>query len=94
MTIDEEGPSLGVDLFSYISPAFTYNKSRHIVQEDVMKTVILAIVTGFLVGFIFALFKLPIPAPPALAGIAGIVGIYLGFKAFTSIQPWIESVFK
>ncbi|KAA0565968.1 XapX domain-containing protein [Rossellomorea aquimaris] len=59
-----------------------------------MKTVILAIVTGFLVGFIFALFKLPIPAPPALAGIAGIVGIYLGFKAFTSIQPWIESVFK
>ncbi len=94
MTIDEEGPSPWMDLFSYISPALTYNIGRHIVQEDIMKTVILAIVTGFLVGFIFALFKLPIPAPPALAGIAGIVGIYLGFKAFTAIQPWIESVFK
>jgi XapX domain-containing protein len=63
-------------------------------EKNVMKTVVLAIVTGFLVGFIFALFKLPIPAPPALAGIAGIVGIYLGFKAFMAIQPWIESVFK
>lgn len=63
-------------------------------EEKGMKTVVLAIVTGFLVGFIFALFKLPIPAPPALAGIAGIVGIYLGFKAFMVIQPWIESVFK
>lgn len=94
MTIDEEGPSPGGGPFSYISPALTYNKRRQIVQEDVMKTVILAVVTGFLVGFIFALFKLPIPAPPALAGIAGIVGIYLGFKAFTAIQPWIESVFK
>ena len=59
-----------------------------------MKTVILAILTGFFVGFVFALFKLPIPAPPALAGIAGIVGIYLGFKAFMAIQPWIESVLK
>ncbi len=83
-----------MDLFSYILPDLTYNKRRQSVQEAIMKTVVLAIVTGFLVGFIFALFKLPIPAPPALAGIAGIVGIYLGFRAFMAIQPWIESVFK
>ncbi|AGK56076.1 hypothetical protein B1NLA3E_21690 [Bacillus sp. 1NLA3E] len=51
-------------------------------------------VTGFFVGFIFALFKLPIPAPPALAGITGIVGIYLGFQLFLKISPWIGSLFK
>ncbi|TLS36683.1 XapX domain-containing protein [Pseudalkalibacillus caeni] len=53
-----------------------------------MKIVLLSIITGFVVGFIFALFKLPIPAPPALAGIAGIVGIYLGFKAFSWVQTF------
>ncbi|WP_335871436.1 XapX domain-containing protein [Bacillus sp. 2205SS5-2] len=50
-----------------------------------MKVVLLAILTGFIVGFVFALLKLPIPAPPALAGIMGIVGIYLGFKAYEYI---------
>lgn len=47
-----------------------------------MKTVFIATLTGFLVGLIFAILKLPIPAPPAFAGIAGIIGIYLGFKAY------------
>jgi XapX domain-containing protein len=52
-----------------------------------MKIVLLAIITGFVVGFVFALFKLPIPAPPALAGIAGIVGIYLGYQVF----KWVST---
>jgi XapX domain-containing protein len=59
-----------------------------------MKLVLLAIVTGFITGFLFALFKLPIPAPPAFAGVAGIVGIYLGFKIFSYVQPWMETLFK
>ncbi|MGM0843477.1 MAG: XapX domain-containing protein [Bacillota bacterium] len=59
-----------------------------------MKTVLLAIFTGFIVGFIFALFKLPIPAPPAFAGVAGIIGIYLGFKVYAWAQPMIESIMK
>ncbi len=45
-----------------------------------MRESFLALFTGLLVGAIFSFFKLPIPAPPALPGIAGIVGIYLGFK--------------
>jgi len=45
-------------------------------------TISLAIATGFSVGFLFAIFKLPIPAPLTLAGIAGILGIYMGFKAY------------
>ncbi|UII55781.1 DUF1427 family protein [Cytobacillus spongiae] len=59
-----------------------------------MKLVLLSLITGFAVGFIFALFKLPIPAPPALAGITGIVGIYLGFKAFEQVSPWLQNFMK
>lgn len=39
----------------------------------------LALLAGAALGFIFVKLKLPIPAPPVLAGIAGIVGIWLGF---------------
>ncbi|MEI5909048.1 XapX domain-containing protein [Bacillus spongiae] len=55
-----------------------------------MKVILLAIVTGFIVGFIFALLKLPIPAPPALAGVMGIVGVYLGFKAYEYVQTLLS----
>ncbi len=39
-----------------------------------------ALAVGLVVGFLFARLNLPIPAPPALAGVLGIVGIYLGYK--------------
>ncbi|KUP04084.1 XapX domain-containing protein [Bacillus coahuilensis m2-6] len=54
-----------------------------------MKDVLLSLITGMIVGFLFAVFRLPIPAPPAFAGIMGIVGIYLGFKLFEYVQPII-----
>ncbi len=38
-----------------------------------------SLATGLVVGVVFAAFKLPIPAPSALAGIMGIIGIYLGY---------------
>jgi len=34
---------------------------------------------GLICGIIFTLLKLPIPAPPVLSGIIGILGVYLGF---------------
>jgi XapX domain-containing protein len=43
-----------------------------------MTEVLLSLATGALVGVIFSLLKLPLPAPPVISGIAGIVGIYLG----------------
>jgi XapX domain-containing protein len=43
-----------------------------------MKEIGLALLAGIIVGFIFKLIKLPLPAPPVMAGIVGIVGIYLG----------------
>lgn len=44
-----------------------------------MKDYLLALVTGTITGAVFSLLKLPIPAPPALAGVIGIVGVWLGF---------------
>lgn len=38
----------------------------------------MALIAGFIVGVVFKAAKLPLPAPPVLAGIMGILGIYLG----------------
>lgn len=43
-----------------------------------MKEVILATFAGILVGILFKFLKLPLPAPPVLPGVMGIVGVYLG----------------
>ncbi|POG55480.1 XapX domain-containing protein [Haloferax marisrubri] len=41
---------------------------------------VLALLAGVFAGALFGLIETPIPAPPNLAGILGIVGIYLGYK--------------
>lgn len=41
---------------------------------------LLALCTGFLAGAAFAVVGVPIPAPPTITGVVGIVGIYLGFR--------------
>jgi XapX domain-containing protein len=40
----------------------------------------LAFLTGLLAGALFAFLEVPIPAPPTISGVLGIVGIYVGFK--------------
>lgn len=40
--------------------------------------ILLALGTGAIVGAVFTLFKLPLPAPNAWAWIAGIAGIFIG----------------
>jgi len=40
---------------------------------------------GLVVGFLFAILRLPIPAPPTLAGLLGIIGITLGFFIVSKI---------
>ncbi|MEE6208770.1 DUF1427 family protein [Salarchaeum sp. III] len=42
--------------------------------------VVLALVTGAITGALFRFLDVPIPAPPSLAGVMGIVGIYVGYK--------------
>ncbi|MBI4119800.1 MAG: DUF1427 family protein [Parcubacteria group bacterium] len=44
-----------------------------------MPEVFKAFATGAIVGIIFSFFKLPIPAPPVLAGVVGIIGIFAGY---------------
>tara|TARA_Y100000588_G_scaffold112523_1_gene123349 strand:+ start:516 stop:686 length:171 start_codon:yes stop_codon:yes gene_type:complete len=54
-----------------------------------MQEILLALFTGFIVGVLFSFLKLPIPAPPVLSGIMGIVGVYLGAQ----IYQWIIEQF-
>jgi XapX domain-containing protein len=42
---------------------------------------VLALLTGMILGGIFAFIQVPIPAPPELPGLLGIVGIYVGYRA-------------
>ena len=44
-----------------------------------MKEIIFSVLTGFGCGVVFAAFKLPVPAPPVFAGVAGIIGLWLGY---------------
>lgn len=48
-----------------------------------MREIFLSILTGFGCGVAFAAFKLPVPAPPVFAGVAGIIGLWLGYDAIT-----------
>lgn len=41
---------------------------------------LLALLTGLVTGAVFGFLQVPIPAPPEIPGILGIVGIYLGYK--------------
>ncbi|ELY60767.1 XapX domain-containing protein [Natronolimnohabitans innermongolicus] len=54
-----------------------------------LQLIVLGLLTGLLTGAFFALFDVPIPAPPELPGLMGIVGIYLGYRL---IQFWDISV--
>lgn len=50
----------------------------------------LALLTGFLTGALFRFVQIPIPAPPNLAGIMGIVGIFLGYKIVDHFDVGID----
>lgn len=46
-----------------------------------MVDVATAFLFGMLVGGAFAVVRQPIPAPPTVAGAAGVIGVTLGFIA-------------
>lgn len=45
-----------------------------------------ALGVGLIAGIVFSFFKLPIPAPSALAGVVGIIGIYLGYQIIQGMR--------
>lgn len=55
-----------------------------------MIEIVLSLFAGFILGIIFTALKLPIPAPPVLAGIMGIVGVYSGHQFYLYV---IEKMF-
>ena len=55
-----------------------------------MIEIFLTLAVGMVVGFLFSACKLPLPAPPAIAGVVGIVGIYLGAQ----VWPLLANLFS
>lgn len=45
-----------------------------------MQETLLALLAGAIVGALFTFIKLPLPAPPVLPGVMGVVGVYAGGK--------------
>lgn len=56
-----------------------------------MAEILLALVAGAGVGALFSILQLPLPAPPVLSGIMGIVGVYLGGEVYKQIAQWLFS---
>lgn len=54
-----------------------------------MKEILLSLIGGVILGAGFQMFKLPLPAPPVLAGVVGIFGVYLGSK----LVQWVSHFF-
>ncbi len=50
-----------------------------------MRDILLSTLTGFGCGVVFAAFKLPVPAPPVFAGVAGIVGLWAGYAILIKV---------
>ncbi|TDX52463.1 XapX domain-containing protein [Orenia marismortui] len=50
-----------------------------------MIQVLTATLSGFIVGALFSFLNLPAPAPPNLAGVMGVFGVYLGLVFMKSI---------
>lgn len=46
-------------------------------------TAFAALAVGILVGLTFGFTRLPVPAPPTIAGVLGIVGITIGWQVAT-----------
>lgn len=53
-------------------------------------TTVLALLTGVLTGALFRMVQIPIPAPATLAGVMGIVGIFLGYSIVDHFDVGID----
>jgi XapX domain-containing protein len=51
---------------------------------------VLALLTGLVTGALFRFLNVPIPAPPELPGIMGIVGIYVGYRVVEYFDVGID----
>lgn len=47
-----------------------------------------ALLTGVIVGVAFAVARQPIPAPPTIPGVLGILGILFGYRLAIAVLAW------
>ncbi len=52
-----------------------------------LRDVALALVTGMLAGAGFGLARLPVPAPPTIAGVVGVGALALGWYLGRRLRP-------
>lgn len=52
-------------------------------------SILLSLLAGLVVGILFKFLRLPLPAPPVLAGVIGIFGVYLGGV----VADWLMKTF-
>jgi XapX domain-containing protein len=45
-----------------------------------IKEIVFALISGMIMGGVFSLIKLPVPAPSSFAGVVGIFGIFFGYS--------------
>lgn len=45
----------------------------------------MSLMTGLVTGVIFALMNLPVPAPNTLIGVAGVVGLTIGYMLYMKL---------
>lgn len=53
----------------------------------VMVEAVFSLLTGAVLGAVFRLLGLPVPAPPVLAGVLGVFGIWLGAFIVSRFKP-------
>lgn len=51
-----------------------------------MTAVVQALALGIVVGAIFAAFRQPVPAPATIAGVAGVVGLFVGWSGVAALM--------
>ena len=44
-----------------------------------VKDMLFALITGMVMGGVFSILRLPVPAPQTFAGVLGVAGIFLGY---------------
>jgi len=49
---------------------------------------ILSFITGIIVGVVFSLLRMPIPAPNNIEGVLGIVGIFVGMLIINILKKY------
>lgn len=64
--------------------------TNQILRGILMKEIVLSLVAGIIFGLVFKLLKLPLPAPTVLAGVMGIVGVYVGGKLFDILIAFLD----